>query len=177
MDNVFQLLGISRDASVEELKACYRQQVKRCHPDMFSDPDEQHIAQEKLISLNLAYEKALKAIESRSLASSTIPAFDAKRTAKLMLSRNEPESALRQLMKSDSKDAEWYELKGILMQMLKQYEAAHQSFREAVRLAPDNRKYRELALEAALAMKKHKKLPFKLLDKMALSLKKIGLFD
>ena len=44
---------------------------------------------------------------------------------------------------------------------LKQYETAHQSFREAVRLNPSKRKFREGALDAALAMKKNRPISAK----------------
>ena len=47
---------------------------------------------------------------------------------------------------------------------LRQYETAHQSFREAVRRDPDNRKYREGALDAALAMKKNRSFAHRLKD-------------
>ena len=72
------------------------------------------------------------------------------------------ESALRQLGRADSKDAEWYYMQGNILMALKQYETAHQSYREAVRREPDNRQFREGALDAALAMKKNRPLGEKL---------------
>ena len=53
--------------------------------------------------------------------------------------------------------------KEILMK-LHQYETAHQSYREAVRRDPENRKFREGALDAAIAMKKNRPLGEKLRD-------------
>ena len=53
---------------------------------------------------------------------------------------------------------------GKILMGLRQYETAHQSFREAVRRDPDNHKYREGALDAALAMKKNRPLAQKLRD-------------
>ena len=55
------------------------------------------------------------------------------------------------------------ELEPVVAKM-KQYETAHQSYREAVRRDPDNRKYRQGALDAALAMKKNRPLSEKILD-------------
>ena len=47
-------------------------------------------------------------------------------------------------------------MQGNILMALKQYETAHQSYREAVRRDPDNRQFREGALDAALAIKKSK---------------------
>ena len=45
---------------------------------------------------------------------------------------------------------------------MRQYKTAHQSYREAVRLEPDNNRYRTGALDAALAMKKSTQLGFRI---------------
>ncbi len=58
-------------------------------------------------------------------------------------------------------DDTWYYLQGQILMAMRQYETAHQSFREAVRRDPDNLRYRQGALDAALAMKRNKDLPHK----------------
>ena len=45
-----------------------------------------------------------------------------------------------------------------------QYGTAHQSFREAVRMQPNNRAYRQGALDAAVAIKRHQKLRYRVAD-------------
>ena len=55
-------------------------------------------------------------------------------------------------------------MQGEILMKLRQYETAHQSFREAVRREPDNRTFREGALDAALAMKKNRPLGDKIRD-------------
>ena len=84
--------------------------------------------------------------------------------AQRMLDQGNLESALRQLARADGKDADWYFLQGKILMGLRQYDTAHQSFREAVRRDPDNHKDREGALDAALAMKKNRPLSQKLRD-------------
>lgn len=71
------------------------------------------------------------------------------------------ESASRQLNRADSKDADWYFVQGNILMGMRQYRTAHQSYREAVRLEPDNNRYRAGALEAALAVKKSRQLGFR----------------
>ena len=48
----------------------------------------------------------------------------------------------------------------------REYDTAHQSFREAVRLQPDNMRYRQFALDAALAVKRQRYLPLRLKDSL-----------
>ena len=150
----FELLGVKPGASAEEVRLAYRRMVKSCHPDQFQDAEEQRKAQEQLIKLNLAYEAALKFASRRAVGFNLISQEEAKHFAQRLIDQGNLESALRQLGRADSKDAEWYFMQGKILMALKQYETAHQSYREAVRREPDNRQFREGALEAALAVKK-----------------------
>jgi len=141
-------------ATAEEVRSAYRRMVKSCHPDQFQDADAQRAAQEKLIKLNLAYESALKFASRRTVGFNLISQEEAKHFAQRLIDQGNLESALRQLGRADSKDAEWYYMQGNILMALKQYETAHQSYREAIRRDPDNRQFREGALDAALAVKK-----------------------
>ena len=158
----FELLGVKPGASAEEVRSAYRQMVKSCHPDQFQDAEEQKKAQEKLIKLNLAYEAALKFAARRTVGFNLISQEEAKHFAQRLIDQGNLESALRQLGRADSKDAEWYFMQGNILMALKQYETAHQSYREAVRRDPDNRQFREGALDAALAIKKSKTISGKI---------------
>ena len=146
------------------MRAAYRRLVKTCHPDQFQDPQRQKAAQEQLLQLNLAYEAALKLASQHRVGFNLISQEEAKHFAQRLIDQGNLESALRQLARADGKDADWYFLQGKILMGLRQYETAHQSFREAVRRDPDNRKYREGALDAALAMKKNRSLAHRLKD-------------
>lgn len=152
----FEILGVKPGASAEEVRAAYRRMVKSCHPDQFQDTEAQRAAQEKLIKLNLAYESALKFASRKTVGFNLISQEEAKHFAQRLIDQGNLESALRQLGRADSKDAEWYYMQGNILMALKQYETAHQSYREAVRRDPDNRQFRAGALDAALAIKKSK---------------------
>ena len=146
MSNPFEVLGLHGSADADEIRAAYRALVKKCHPDQFLDAEEQRAAQEKLLALNLAYEEA-------STYTHTLPSADAKHLAQKMLGQKNPESALRQLLRAESRDDEWYYIQGNILMAMGQYESAHSSYREAVKRDPENNVYRQGALDAALAMK------------------------
>lgn len=158
----FETLGLKYGAGTEDVRAAYRRLVKECHPDRFTDPAEQKAAQEKLIRLNLAYEEALKLADRRNVGFNSISCEEAKHFAARLMEQDNPESALRQLNRADSKDAEWFCVQGDILMKLRQYQNAHDSYREAVKREPENRRYREGALNAALALKKSNSLGEKL---------------
>ena len=155
MSNPFEVLGLKPWAGPDEIRTAYRALVKSCHPDMIQDPAEKEAAQERMIRLNLAYEEALKFASPRvQTPAAEIPMEEAIYQAEKLIEKESPEKALRQLLRAEERDAKWYWIQGKALMMMDQYESAHQSFREAVRREPDNREYREGALDSALAMKK-----------------------
>ena len=156
MSNPFEVLGLRPTANAEEVRAAYRALVKQYHPDKFPDVEQRKAAQHKMIELNLAYEEAYHLASSRRVNtySHALPVDDAVNLAGKMLRQHSPESALRQLMRAESRGGAWYAMQGHILMQMGQYESAHQSFREAVRLEPDNNTFRQGALDAALAMKK-----------------------
>ena len=152
-------------ADEQEVRRAYHRQVKACHPDQFTDGDVQRRAQDKLIQLNLAYEEALRRTVARQKpVFYTCSPEEAKAIAKKLLEQQRYESALLQLSHAETKDDEWYYIHGQLLMGMRQYTTAHQSFREAVRLKPENNEYRRGALNAALAMKRQQKWPYRVAE-------------
>ena len=161
MGNPFLTLGLRSWATPEDIRTAYRALARQCHPDMIQDPDEKRAAQERMVQLNLAYEEALRLASPRPQSAPDIPVSEALRLAEKMLSRGNPESALRQLLRSEERSPDWYYLQGKVLMEMDQYESAHQAFREAVRAQPDNILYRRGALDAAVAIQKSNTLPGK----------------
>lgn len=162
--NAFEVLGLTMQADQQQVRQAYRTRVKACHPDQFIDREQQTRAQEQLIQLNLAYEEALRLSAGRQVGYHAVPVEQAKAIAKRLLEQGRFENALLQLGRADYKDDEWYFIQGQLLMKMRQYASAHQSFREAVRRQPENNAYRQGALDAALAVKKHQKLAYRVAD-------------
>lgn len=156
MSTPFEELGLRAWADPDEIRAAYRAQVKKCHPDMVRDPAQKEAAQQRMIRLNLAYEEALRLASPRKTAAfvQEISREDAIQLAERMLAKENPEGALRQLMRAESKDAEWHYTHGRTLMAMEYFHEAQLAFREAVRLKPDENRYRAGALEAAVAEKK-----------------------
>ena len=165
MQTAFERLGLGPYADEAAIRSAYRRLVKTHHPDRFSDPEEQREGQEALISINLAYAQCLKTVESRQSASPVLPVAQAKYWAKSLLERQQYGMALFQLGRSESKDAQWHALQGEALTGLKDYVSAHQAWRAAVRLAPDNLDYRRQALAAEMALKRSRTLHGRLAGK------------
>ena len=154
----FEVLGLDPGADAQAVRNAYRHKVKACHPDQYQDADAQKAAQEELIELNLAYEEALKIASQHRVGFNLISQEEAKHFAIRLMEQGNLESALRQLNRADSRDAAWFHLQGNILMGMRQFDSAHQSYREAVRRDPENRDYREGALDAALALKKSKQI-------------------
>ena len=158
------MLGVPSSATAEQVRHAYHLLAKKYHPDQFQDTEQQRIAQEKMVAINLVYQEALKLATARAASPYTqeVSCEDAVQLAQKMLRNQSPESALRQLMRASTRTSEWYYQQGVVLMAMEQYDSAHQSFREAVRRDPANNKYRRGALDAAVALKNSQSLMGKL---------------
>lgn len=58
--NPYKELGVSENATQEEIRAAYLKMVKQYHPDKYTDSPLKEMAGEKLTKINLAYEMLTK---------------------------------------------------------------------------------------------------------------------
>lgn len=155
MPDPFTALGLPPTATSEEVRHAYHLLAKQGHPDQFQDAAAQRAAHERMIALNHAYQQALRLAADRASKPYTqqIACEDAIHLAQKMLRQRSPESALRQLMRAETKTAAWYHQQGIILMAMEQYASACQSFREAVKRDPNNIEYRRGALDATIALR------------------------
>ena len=60
MNDPYQILGVSENASDEEIKKAYRELARKYHPDNYHDNPLEDLAQEKMKEINAAYEQITK---------------------------------------------------------------------------------------------------------------------
>ena len=57
MNDPYKILGVSPNASDEDIKKAYRELARKYHPDKYRDSDISELANEKMKEVNAAYEE------------------------------------------------------------------------------------------------------------------------
>ena len=70
MRNPYEVLGISPDATNEEVKKAYRELAKKYHPDNYVNDPNAGAAEEKMKEINEAYDTILRERASKAWRSS-----------------------------------------------------------------------------------------------------------
>ncbi|MDR2131723.1 MAG: J domain-containing protein [Clostridiales Family XIII bacterium] len=154
MNNPYEILGIKEGASKEEIKAAYKAQVKKYHPDKHQDNPLYELAEEKLQEINEAYEYLMKngggasrgggyasggrAGSAGSGAAST-PEFQDVRSA---IDRGDLARAQEVLSRSAVRNGEWYFLTAMLSLRRGWYNEAVTNLQTAISMEPSNFEYR-----------------------------------
>jgi curved DNA-binding protein CbpA len=60
MNNPYEVLGVKPGASETEIKAAYKELVKKYHPDKYVDNPLADLAEEKMQEINEAYDTLMK---------------------------------------------------------------------------------------------------------------------
>ncbi len=151
MQNPYEVLGIKEGASEAEIKAAYREQVKKYHPDKHQDNPLYELAEEKLREINEAYENLTKGGGSggyKSQAQSGGGSSSGQASAREFydirssIDRGNLDAAEVMLSKTKIRNAEWFYLRGVLSLRKGWYDDAYGNLQRAVAMEPGNHEYR-----------------------------------
>ena len=78
--NPYEVLGVSENASDEEIKKAYKELVKKYHPDKYQDNPLADLAEEKLQEINEAYDILMKGNRGSSRGEISTPAISLLRS-------------------------------------------------------------------------------------------------
>ena len=143
MKDPYQILGVSRDASDEEIKNAYRQLARKYHPDNYSaDNPLADLATEKMKEINEAYDAIMSGVASDNAGYSGHASSDYS-VVEDLIRRSQLDEAERILdaVNTNSRPAHWYYLKGLVNYKRGWTEQARMYFRMANMKEPTNPTY------------------------------------
>ena len=130
--NPYEVLGIKEGASEEEIRAAYRELVKKYHPDKYQDNPLADLAEQKLREVNEAYDMLMKDITNpngyQSYSSGNAPRPDYMQARRYIDAQNLA-AADDILNRSQDRSAEWFFLKGVIASRKGWYDEAVRIFR------------------------------------------------
>ena len=140
--NPYEVLGVTQNATDEEIKAAYRKLVKKYHPDRIAnDPEKQSAASEKLKQVNAAYDMITKMKQGNyTQPGGSSPQFAAVRMA---IQRGELANAEAMLNRMPERTAEWHYLMGVILFRRGWYDGASEHFNIDYQMEPGNAEYEQ----------------------------------
>lgn len=146
--NPYKVLGVSENASQEEIRRAYLELVKKYHPDKYVDNPLKDLANEKLKEVNQAYDMLQKKQTTSSYGSSSQgSSYSGEYSTELARARNyinqnNLNAAKGVLDNIPVHNAEWNYLYGILYLRWGWYDKARQHITMAYESEPNNEEYR-----------------------------------
>ena len=160
MFDPYSVLGVSRDASDEEIKKAYRRLSRKYHPDANINNPNKAQAEEKFKEVQQAYDQIMK---EREYGSSSYGGYNGggfggfggqsaagyqdeesirRQAASNYIQSGYYQEAMNVLSSLKQRNGQWYYLSSIANMGLGNNMNALSDIREAVRLEPDNMQYR-----------------------------------
>ena len=143
----YQVLGVSPNASEDDIKKAYKELVKKYHPDQYQDNPLSDVAEEKMAEVNQAYDEIMSM--RRTGANSYNYGYSGSNNGAVytsirqMIQRGNLTDADRELERLDehSRNAEWFFLKGSVCYARGWLGEASRFFSIAAQMEPNNPEY------------------------------------
>ena len=145
MKDPYEILGIGRNASDDEVKEAYRALARKYHPDNYGDNPLSDLAKEKMQEINEAYDAIIRERKSGRAQGGGAYAGGTQYTDIRNLIRTGRVVDAEMLLDgipAPSRDAEWYFLKGSVLYKKGWLDDAFSHFSTATRMDPSNAEYR-----------------------------------
>lgn len=148
MKNPYEVLGVSENATDEEIKTAYRNLAKKYHPDNYNDSPLADLAEEKMKEINEAYDRICDMRRNGSHSSSSSGTYGTgssyRQTAYpdvrqyIMSGRLDDAMELLNGVPEASRNAEWYFLMGMVFSRKGWNDQAYNYFQRAYQMDPSN---------------------------------------
>ncbi len=158
MNDPYSILGVSPDASDEEVKKAYRELARKYHPDNYQNNPLADLAEEKMKAINEAYDAITKqrasrgsggyqasyqqqgGYQSQSRSSGGASVYARARQAINLGNLSQAEQLLQSV---PGQDAEWHFLMGSIAYQKGWLDEAMQQYQMACNMDPNNLEYRQ----------------------------------
>ncbi|MBR7184620.1 MAG: J domain-containing protein [Clostridia bacterium] len=155
MTDPYKTLGVSRDASDEDVKKAYRDLARKYHPDKYRDSDLADVAEEKMKEINAAYDEIQRLREGGSSGGGYSSGYSSGGSyssgsasplyarVRVLINQGSILEAARILsaVPAGERNAEWHFLQGCIQLRRGWQFDAQQSFDTACTLDPANAEY------------------------------------
>ena len=145
MRDPYEVLGVPRSASKDQVKAKYRELAKKYHPDNYVGTPLAETANEKMQEINEAYDAIMNGTAGSSYSSYSSGKSYNDYTQVRDLMRRGALDAAEQILESipqTSRDSQWYYLKGQINYQRGWTDQAFTYFATAHNMEPNNAEYR-----------------------------------
>ncbi|MDO4744957.1 MAG: DnaJ domain-containing protein [Bacillota bacterium] len=137
--NPYEVLGISENASEEEIKRAYKEMVKKYHPDKYQNNPLADLAEEKLQEVNEAYDMLMK--NGNAGGGSRRGGTPDYMQVRRLIDANRLGEAENILNGTRDRSAEWFFLAGMVSYKKGWYDDARNKLQTAAEMDPGNVEY------------------------------------